>query len=117
MYFSMNVLKNRHGVYVVRKKVPKGLQEAAANVLGKGKSRQTFLQKSLETKDHAAAKTKAPAVLMHFDRVLERARQLASVSNQPTPTTLGPAEINLIAQHFYARMLDHDERWRFGGKA
>ena len=33
------VSKNRHGVYYVRKKVPKQLEQATAEVLGNGKSR------------------------------------------------------------------------------
>ena len=76
MRFSMGILKNRHGVHFVRRKVPNGLEEAVAKVLGNGKARRTFLQQSLKTKDGAAAKRKAPAVLMHFDSVLARARVL-----------------------------------------
>ena len=38
MRFSMGVLKNKQGVYFVRRKVPKGLEEAVADVLGKGKA-------------------------------------------------------------------------------
>ena len=53
MRFSMGVQKNKHGIHYVRKKVPNGLQEAVAKVLANGKPRQTFLQKSLETKDAA----------------------------------------------------------------
>ncbi len=47
MRFSMGVFKNEHDVYVARRKVPKGLEEAVAKVLGNGKARQTFLQQSL----------------------------------------------------------------------
>jgi hypothetical protein len=45
------VSKNRHGAYYVRKKVPKLLEQATAEVLGNGKSRQVFLKRSLDTKD------------------------------------------------------------------
>jgi hypothetical protein len=96
MPFSMGIQKNEHGVYFVRRKVPKGLQEAAAKVLGNGKAGQTFLQKSLETKDSAAAKRKAPAVLMEFDGVLSRARVLAA--DQPIRANLGQAEIERMGE-------------------
>ena len=44
--------KNKHGVYFVRKKVPKALQErAVARGAQVTRVRQTFLQKSLDTKD------------------------------------------------------------------
>jgi integrase len=104
MRFSMGIQKNEHGVYFVRRKVPKGLQEAAAKVLGNGKARQTFLQKSLETKDSAAAKRKAPAVLMEFDGVLARARVLAA--DQPIRDNLSQAEIERMGD---ARQLIRDE--------
>jgi hypothetical protein len=40
------VSKNRHGVYYVRKKVPKQLEQATAEALSNGKSRQVFLKRS-----------------------------------------------------------------------
>ena len=47
----MGLIKNRHGVYNARKKVPPKLEEAVAKVLGTGKHRQTWLKKSLGTKE------------------------------------------------------------------
>jgi hypothetical protein len=47
------VSKNRHGVYYVRKKVPKWLEQPTAEVLDNGKSRQIFLKRSLDTRTFA----------------------------------------------------------------
>ena len=55
MYVGMGLIQNEHGVWVVRRKVPPHLQEAVACVLDNGKDRQTFLQKSLGTKDRKEA--------------------------------------------------------------
>ena len=62
---AMNgVSKNRHGVYYVRKKVPKQLEQATAEILGNGKSRQVFLKRSLDTKDLREANIRAKPVLI-----------------------------------------------------
>jgi hypothetical protein len=53
------VSKNRHGVYYVRKKVPKGLEQPTAEILDNGKSRQIFLKRSLDTKDLREANIRA----------------------------------------------------------
>jgi hypothetical protein len=53
------VSKNRHGVYYVRKRVPKQLEQPTAEVLGNGKSRQVFLKRSLDTKDLREANVRA----------------------------------------------------------
>jgi hypothetical protein len=66
----MGLLRNKHGVFYVRRKVPKPLEHAVAQVLGKGKERQTFLKQSLRTKEQQEAKRKAPAILMQLDSVL-----------------------------------------------
>lgn len=103
MRFSLGIFKNRFGVHFVRRKVPKALGEAIAKALGNGKARQTFLQQSLETKDGEVAKRKAPAVLMHFDGVLARARVLAE--GQPFRTTLSQGEIERMGEYHYALLL------------
>jgi uncharacterized protein DUF6538 len=64
MRISMNVIKNEHGVFHVRKKVPKKLEEATATVMGSSKQRVAWLKKSLGTKDRKAAKVRAPSVGM-----------------------------------------------------
>jgi hypothetical protein len=66
----MGIIRNRHGVYEARKKVPKRLEEATATVLGVPKRRQSWLKKSLGTKDLREAKIRAKPVLMEFDRTV-----------------------------------------------
>jgi hypothetical protein len=58
------VAKNRHGVYYVRLRVPKGLQEAVAQHLNNDKPRQVFLKRTLGTKDLREANIRAKPVLM-----------------------------------------------------
>jgi hypothetical protein len=60
MRASIGLLKNEHGVYVVRKKVPAHLREAVAPVLNLDKSAQSFLQRSLRWR---AAMSTVPAML------------------------------------------------------
>jgi Domain of unknown function (DUF6538) len=60
MRVSVGILKNEHGVFYVRRKVPKRLQEAAAVVMGASKPRQTWLKQSLNAKDKQQAKRRAP---------------------------------------------------------
>jgi integrase len=112
MRFSMGVIKNEHGVYIVRLKVPKGLEGPVAQVLGNGKSRQEFLQQSLRTKDKDDAKRRAPAVLTSFNRVLDRARALQSA---PQRAKLSDAEIARIADVHYHAVLADDEDVRREG--
>ena len=73
----MGIVRNRHGVYEARKKVPKRLEEPTATVLGVPKRRQSWLKKSLGTKSRQEAKLRGKPVLMGFDRAIERARELA----------------------------------------
>jgi hypothetical protein len=51
MYVGMGLRKNRHGVWIVRHKVPKHLEGSVALTLDNGKDRQAYLQKSTGTKD------------------------------------------------------------------
>jgi uncharacterized protein DUF6538 len=46
----MGLMRDRHGTYYARKKVPERLQAAVARVLAQGKERQSFFKKSLGTK-------------------------------------------------------------------
>lgn len=46
----MGLIKDRHGTYYARKKVPVHLQAAVARVLGGKRRSQVFLKKSLGTK-------------------------------------------------------------------
>jgi integrase len=88
------------------KKVPKGLEEAVARVLANGKSRQSWLKRSLGTKNLHEANIRGKPVLMEFDRILERARQL--LKEQPTRTALTRIEITRMAEYHHATMLGND---------
>src|SRR5258706_9973927 len=98
---AMNgVSKNRHGVYYVRKKVPKQLEQPTAEVLGNGKSRQTFLKRTLDTKDLREANIRAKPVLIEFDRILAQAEALTI--QRPMRTTLEKRDIVQIANYFFS---------------
>jgi integrase len=107
------VSKNRHGVYYVRKKVPKQLEQATAEVLGNGKSRQVFLKRTLDTKDLREANIRAKPVLIEFDRILAQAEALTV--QRPVRTTLEKREIELITNYFYAHQLAADDEDRREG--
>jgi integrase len=113
MPISMSVIQNEHGVFVVRKKVPKKLEEAAATVTGASKPRVAFLQRSLRTKSKREAQRLAPPVLMEFDRVLAEAEAL--LLERPLRSELDPREIKRIADFFYANQLAADEERRREG--
>jgi integrase len=109
----MSSFQNEHGVWCVRKKVPKRLEQAVAVVIGNGKKRQPWLQRSLKTKDKQQAKRLAPPVLMEFDRILAEAEAL--LAERPLRTTLDRREIKRIADFFYANELASDEEARREG--
>jgi hypothetical protein len=97
------VAKNRHGVYYVRKRVPTGLEEAVAQHLDSGKSRQVFLKRTLNTKDLREANIRAKPVLIEFDKIIARAETLAA--DRPRRTSLQKREIEQIADFYYAHEL------------
>ena len=97
MYVGMGLTKNEHGVWVVRHKVPKRLQEPVARVLDNGKARQTWLQKYLGTKDQHEAKRRAVAVLTDFNKTLDHAEAL--LAEQPLHTALAQSEIDKRPAH------------------
>jgi hypothetical protein len=103
MYVGMGLTQNEHGVWIVRNRVPKRLQEAAARVLDNGKERQTFLQRSLGTKDRKEATRLAPEVLVAFRKILDEAEAL--LAERPLRTSLAPSEIDRIAEFYYASVL------------
>jgi integrase len=109
----MGVVKDRHGTYYARVKVPVRLQAAVARVLDQGKERQTFLKKSLGTKELKAANVLAKPVLTGFDRVFGEAEQLLAA--RPMRESLSATEIRRMAEICYATMLDHDEAVRREG--
>jgi hypothetical protein len=90
--------------------VPKRLEEATATILGVGKRRQSWLKKSLGTKDLRQAKLRAKPVLMEFDGVLKRAEEL--LKTEPIRTSLTRIEIARMAEFHYASLLGIDEMAR-----
>ncbi len=102
----MGLIKDRHGTYYARRKVPKGLEEPVARVLANGKRRQSWLKRSLGTKSLHESNIRAKPVLMEFDGILERARAL--LKERPTRTTLTRVEIARMAEYHYATVLAND---------
>jgi integrase len=111
MLVGMGLIRNEHGVWCARVRVEKDLREAVARVLDVSKESQTFLQKSLRTKDKAEAKRRLPAVLMQFNETLRKAEALmASEANLPLRTALAQSEIDRIAEfHFASKLAADDE--------
>jgi hypothetical protein len=73
---GMGLIKNEHGVWCVRRKVPQRLEEAVARVQGASKERQPWLKRSLRTKDEKRAKIVSKPVMVEFDRILADAEAL-----------------------------------------
>jgi integrase len=113
MRFGMGLIKNEHGVFHVRRKVPKALEAATARVMGVPKERVSWLKETLGTKDEKQAKVLAKPVMMKFDRILAQAEAL--LVEHPVRTELTEAEIKQIADYFYAYQLREDEDLRAGG--
>jgi hypothetical protein len=113
MRFGMGLIKNEHGVFHVRRKVPKGLEVATARVLGAPKERVSWLKQTLATKDAKRAKVLAKPIMMEFDRILAQAEAL--LVEHPVRTELTDAEIKQIADYFYAHELNADEDLREEG--
>lgn len=109
----MGILKNRHGTYVVRKKVPKGHEEAVAIVLESGRQRVSWLQRSLGTKDLKIANVAAKPILIEFDAVLAKAAAL--MSPVPQRDDLSDGEVATMADYFYASLLSEDDDVRRDG--
>jgi integrase len=109
----MGTMKDRHGTYYARVRVPERLQVAVARVLDQGKERQGFLKKSLSTKDLKEANIRAKPVLAGFDRVFGEAEQLLAA--RPMRESLNATEIKRLTEIYYASMLDTDETVRREG--
>lgn len=97
---GLGLIQNEHGVWCVRRKVPKHLEEAVATVQGAFKARQPWLKRSLRTKDEARAKVLAKPVMMEFDRIIADAEAL--LVQHPVRTSLTDSEIKQVADYFYA---------------
>ena len=113
MRLLMGISKNRHGTYYAVKQVPVPLQGAVARVLNNGKAHQVWLKRSLGTKDGSEANRRAKVVLIEFDRILERAKEL--LADRPLRTSLNQSEIDRMADYFFATILSSDERMRQEG--
>jgi hypothetical protein len=113
MRLLMGISKDRHGTYYAVKQVPKHLQGAVARVLNNGKARQSWLKRSLRTKDGAQANRIAKPVLIEFDRIVAQAEALQV--ERPLRSELTPREIEQIANFFYAHELAADEESRREG--
>jgi hypothetical protein len=113
MRLLMGITKNRHGTYYAIKQVPKHLQAAVAHVLNNGKARQSWLKRSLRTKDGAQANRTAKPVLIEFDRIIAQAEALQI--ERPLRSELSQREIEQIANFFYAHELAADEENRREG--
>jgi integrase len=110
----MGLIKDRHGTYYARHKVPERLQEAVARILDNGKARQVWLKKSLGTKVVAQANVRAKPVQIEFDRLLAKAE--AQLKERPLRSSLAHVEIKRIADFFLASALAVDEKRRITGK-
>src|SRR4249920_763276 len=113
MRVGMGLIKNEHGVWHVRRKVPKALEVATARALGVPKERVSWLKETLATKDEKQAKVLAKPVMMKFDSILAQAEAL--LVEHPVRTELTEAEIKRIADYFYALQLGADEELREEG--
>src|SRR6195256_974553 len=113
MRVGMGLIKNEHGVFHVRRKVPKSLEAATARVMGVPKERVSWLKETLGTKDEKQAKVLAKPIMMKFDRILAQAEAL--LVEHPVRTELTEAEIKRISDYFYAHELGGDEALRAEG--
>jgi integrase len=113
MRVGMGLIKNEHGVYHVRRKVPKHLEAATATAMGVPKERVSWLKETLGTKNEKEARILAKPVMMKFDRILAQAEAL--LVEHPVRTELAEAEIKRIADYFYAHQLGADEEVREAG--
>jgi hypothetical protein len=109
----MGISKDRHGTYYAIKQAPKHLHGAVASVLNNGKARQSWLKRSLRTKDGAQANRTAKPVLIEFDRIIAQAEALQV--ERPLRSELNQREIEQIANFFYAHELAADEESRREG--
>ena len=108
MRLLMGISKNRHGTYYAIKQVPQHLQEAVARILDNGKARQSWLKRSLGTKDAVQANRLAKPVLIEFDRTLDRAKALLVA--RPIRTSLSAVEIKRMVEYYYAnKLVSHDK--------
>jgi uncharacterized protein DUF6538 len=110
----MGLIKDRHGTYYARHKIPERLQKAVARILNNGKAKQVWLKKSLGTKVVALANVRAKPVQIEFDQLLAKAE--AQLTKRPLRSSLADVEIKRIADFFLGSALAADEKRRIVGK-
>jgi hypothetical protein len=115
MAVGMGLIKDRHGTWIVRRKVPPRLREPVSRVLNNDKQQQTWLQRSTGTKHKAEATRLAPAIMAEFAETLAKAEGL--LAERPLRTTLTDAEISRLAEWHYAIVLSTDEAFTVEGAA
>jgi len=63
MALIMGVIKGKNGIYSARQKVPKGLEERVAQVVGSDRPKLSWLKRSLGTRDWREANIAAKPIL------------------------------------------------------
>lgn len=97
--FMVSPLRHpKTGVYWYRQAVPKGLQAAVAEVLGRPGKRHLELKWTLGTKDAAEAKRRWPGALQKAQGIFDAARSGAR--------PLAPEQLYALAGVWYQRQLD-----------
>ena len=112
MRVLMGIVKNEHGAFHVRRKVPAKLAAAVAQVTGSDKAKVSWLKRSLGTKDERQANVRAKPVMMELDQIIARAE--ASLKPMLLKASLSDAEIKRIAAYHFAFVLVEDEEQRQG---
>jgi hypothetical protein len=115
MRVLMGVIKSRHGIFYARRKVPKKLEAATAQLLATGRARVSWLKRSLKTKDKREANIRAKPVLIEFDNILAKAEALLRPA--PSRSDLSDHEIERLAHYYYASLLSEDDDFRQDGPA
>ena len=95
----MGLIKDRHGTFYARHKVPERLQETVARLLDNGKAKRVWLKKSLGTKVLSEANVRAKPVQIEFDRIIARAEE--RLKAKPIRTSLSDVEIKRMAEYTY----------------
>src|SRR5260370_32058631 len=98
LHVGMGLIKSRHGVWLVRHKVPVHLEAPVARVLGRDKDRQAYLQESTGTKDKAEAKRIAVDVLAGFQ-------------DTPAQTPARCSRLRGFRPDLRSRTTIHDKKW------
>jgi len=107
----MGVIRDRKtGIYHARKKVPRHLETAVAQLVGSDHPKLSWLKKSLRTRDFRRANIAAKPVLAEFDRILARAEALAKTT--PRRSDLSEREIKQMADYLFASILAEDDALR-----